>query len=106
MSLHDLCTHKNNKLFINSCQLFIWSSVTCTTIPSILKIHLLRVWPQSLFEYPGVVALLEHVQVDPSLVLEPNPLCVGVSVERVHQDEWHVATMLLVHVLQINNNAL
>ena len=69
-------------------------------IPSILKVDLLRVRPQRLLEDPGVVALLEHVQVDASLVLEPDSLCVRVSVERVHQDEGNVAPVLLIHILQ------
>ena len=69
-------------------------------IPSILKVDLLRVRPQCLLEDPGVVALLEHVQVDASLVLEPDPLCVRVSVEGVHEDKRNIAPVLLIHILQ------
>ena len=70
-------------------------------LPSILKVHLLRIRPERLLENPGVVALLEHKEVNPSLVLKLDSLGVCVSVEGVHQYKRHVASMLLVHVLQL-----
>ena len=54
-------------------------------VPSILRVHILRVRSESFLEHSRIVALLKHEQIHASLVLEPNPLCVRVCVERVHQ---------------------
>ena len=47
-----------------------------------------------------MVALLKHVEVHSLLILEPDPLGLLVSVEGVHQHQWHVTVVFLVEVLE------
>ena len=75
-------------------------SLTLSPSPSILEVKLLRVWPQRLLEHSRVEALLEHVDIHTTLVLEPDSLSIGVSVERVHQHNRNVAAICPVHVLR------
>ncbi len=75
------------------------SSDTILSSPSSLQVQFLRVGSEGLLENARVVALLEHVQVHPLLVLEPNPLGVCVRVEGVHQDQGDVTAVLVVDIL-------
>ena len=64
-----------------------------------MEVQLLWIRPKGLFQDARIVTLLEHVEVDSLLISELDPFRIGMRVKGIHEDQWNIAVMFAVDIL-------
>lgn len=67
-----------------------------SNLHSILEVKSIWIRPESLTVDAWMVALLEHVEIDPLLVLEIYALSLGMGIEGVHEHQRNITVVILV----------